>query len=361
MITVVIYLFALLTTPTDKIICDLWTRAITKDNFFEACGTLQLEGYKVQVYDLGMKLLCTRPGTALNNIAKECNLNGPLDEYILRITQPLGKSLLCIIESTHADKPRTEEIAAQCPEAKTGQYLIEFAGIKSNDEMQSFSCPARDLTIGNGLYEQVSSANELHTEEELTWLAGKLIWNGYVNTSSCNGSGLTRNLKAGPCGMLSARFMVTQWQNQFDIEIYQSAVANNVPAKLLKRMMMIESQFWPYYDAPAGEIGVMQVTDNGLDTFLRFDPAIDPDYFNRDDAAKFWSRSVTRDQLKCVNCNMEEAIAHIKNNMNMYARLLAAFHCRAVTINSALIGEIAWRQSVVDYNGSAEYLTRIEQ
>jgi hypothetical protein len=41
--------------------------------------------------------------------------------------------------------------------------------------------------------------------------------------------------------------------------------------------------------------------------------------------------------------------------------LIAAYQCRAVTINPALVGNDTWRQSVVDYNGSADYLGRIEQ
>jgi len=138
-----------------------------------------------------------------------------------------------------------------------------------------------------------------------------------------------------------------------------------VPAKLMKRMMRVESQYWPFYTAPAGEIGVMQVTDNGLDTLLRFDHEFDPFYFERDDLDQFWSRSITRNKLYCNACTMEEAIAKIKETMDIYARLLAAFHCRAVTINPALLapdaGDLAWRQAVVDYNGSADYLERIEQ
>jgi hypothetical protein len=105
----------------------------------------------------------------------------------------------------------------------------------------------------------------------------------------------------------------------------------------------------------------MQITDNGFDTLLRFDPALDADYLQRDDAGQFYARAAVRDSLVCVNCNMEYHTQKIKDNMNTYARLLAAYHCRAATINPALTGNDIWRQAVVDYNGSAEYLRRIEQ
>jgi hypothetical protein len=105
----------------------------------------------------------------------------------------------------------------------------------------------------------------------------------------------------------------------------------------------------------------MQLTDNGLDTLLRFDRVIDPEYLGRDALDQLWSRAVTREIFICRNCRMEETLQHIKNTMPYYARLLAAFHCRAVTVNPALTGADAWRQSVVDFNGSGEYLLKVEQ
>jgi hypothetical protein len=234
-------------------------------------------------------------------------------------------------------------------------------GLYKPKAQERFICPGRTITQGGGLYQQVSNADALYTDAPLNWLAGKLIWNGYV-TTDCGGSGLDPyTLAANPCGMRNAKPLVIHWQNQFNAEIFSAAISYNVPAKLLKRMMMIESQFWIYYQPPVGEVGVMQVTDNGLDTLLRFDPGIDPFYIARDDQQKQWSRSVTRREFICENCITQEAINHIKTSMPYYARLLAAYHCRAVVINPALTGEDAWRQSVVDYNGSAAYLERVEQ
>jgi hypothetical protein len=195
-------------------------------------------------------------------------------------------------------------------------------------------------------------------------LAGKLIWNGIVKPV-CNGSGLDPyTLGADACGLSSTRDYVIRWQNQYNGEIFDAATKYAVPARLLKRMMSLESQFWPLWESASGdgEIGVMQITDNGLDTLYRFDKSFDPFYWERSDAGKFYSRSITRDRLYCHGCNMEKLIEKTKQNISLYAQMLAAFQCRAVTLNPALNdgSHDAWRQAVVDYNGSAEYLAKIE-
>jgi hypothetical protein len=362
--TTILFVFALLTTPTDKYICTLWTRALTSENVIAACGVELLNGLRVDVYDLDNKFICSKDAIYMNDIAELqviCEMDKPLDAYILKLVKPSWSEIICFVRSESKDKPSADEVKEQCDWAPK-KYDVEYL----RDEVQepeppAFSCPARDLPVGFGLYNQSISATSLLTSEDLTWLAGQLIWNGHVRPQ-CENAGVNPNtMIATPCGMAAARDQVVKWQNQFDQDIYDAALANNVPAKLLKRMIRMESQFWPFYTAPTGENGVMQITDNGLDTLLRFDNRIDPNYFDRNDEQKLWSRSVTRDSLYCINCTLDKAVKKTKNNMSMYARLLAAFHCRAVTINPALTGDSAWQQAIVDYNGNADYLRRIEQ
>lgn len=367
----ILFLFALLSTPHDRIICTMWTRAITQDGMAAACGTLQLAGYRVDVYDLDMKLVCQRDATYLNDIDELmiiCDIPGnhQLDNYVLRLVEPGFTSLICSVTSTHEDLPTEQEVREQCPQGlinfKTGAYTIAWKHKIEPVKQTRFTCPARSLAVGLGLYQQVPGVDYLNTDDQLAWLGGKLIWTGQSKITNCPGNGLDPyTLAANPCGIGQAKSKIYTWQNQFNAEIYAASVAYTVPAKLLKRMMIIESQFWPYYSGDAYEIGIMQITDNGLDTLLRFDTAIDPNYLSRDDQNKQWSRGVTRALFQCHNCNLQEAVNHIKKTMPYYARLLAAFHCRAVTINPALTGNDAWRQAVVDYNGSGEYLERIER
>jgi hypothetical protein len=367
----ILFLFALLTTPHDKLICDMWTRAITTEGMTAACGTVQLAGYRVDLYDLDMQFICSRDAVYLNDIDElmsTCDIPEPhpLDDYVIRMVQPGWTELICTVKSTHEDLPTVDEVREQCPEGlvrfQSGAYTIAWKEQLPAEEEAQFTCPTRSMQMGTGLYEQVPAPEFLMTDDPLAWLAGKLIWTGQVKVTNCPGSGLDSwTLAANPCGMSQAKSRAYQWQNQFNAEIYSAAISYNVPAKLLKRMMSIESQFWPYYSGDANEIGIMQITDNGLDTLLRFDTSIDPTYLSRDDLNKGWSRGVTRSIFQCHNCNLQEAVDHIKSTMPYYARLLAAYHCRAVTINPALTGNDAWRQAVVDYNGSGEYLERIER
>lgn len=358
--TTLIFLFALLTMRPDSIVCDLWTRALTTEAFAAACpANLPLEGLRVDVIDVEtLEIVCTRPAQSLRVILEDCSLPGPLDAYVLRIVKPAYEDLACMVESINADSPSAEEIAAQCP--GISGYTVRAAGSRPA-ESEAFACPVRHLQTGFGLYEQALGAGDLVTYDELLMLAGQLIWFGHIDVSTCaGGPSVTPEKTATPCGYLSARDDVILWQNQFNQDIYNAALTYNVPAKLLKRMMMVESQFWPFFAGPAGETGIMQITDNGFDTLLRWDLGLDPEYLSRDDTEKAWSRNVTRETLTCNGCNLLEAIEQIKTDMPIYARLLAAYHCRAVTINPALTDADAWRQTVVNYNGVPEYLLRIE-
>lgn len=359
---ILIFLFAILSTPQDRIICDLWTRTLTQEAFDAACPISSPVGYRVDVYSLDMQLLCAKPAEQLPTIREDCGLNGALDQYRLRIVQPAYTTLLCMVESNRQETPGAEMIAEQCPGVGSS-YTVQYAGSRSAQDAAKFACPARSIPSGHGFYEQPFDVSGLATRDELPLLAGELIWNGHVKVTTCaGGSGVDLNRAATPCGYLSAQDAVIAWQNQFDAEIYDAALTYRVPARLLKRMMMIESQFWIFHDRGAdGEIGIMQITDNGLDTLLRWDREIDPVYLSRDDTRKAWSRNVTRQLFICHHCSFQEAIDHIKNTMPYYARLLAAFHCRAATLNPAHEGADQWRQTVVDYNGSGTYLLRIER
>lgn len=359
--TTLLFLFAILNTPQDRILCDLWTRALTQPEFDAACPVSALTGLRVDVYSLDMSLVCSKPAESLPRIQQDCNLNAALDQYILRLVKPAQSDLLCMVESESEEQPSHAEIAAQCP-ALPSEYVVKFAGSREVQPEAEFSCPARTLTPGFGLYEQALASDDLFTRNELPLLAGKLIWFGFVDVITCEGgSGVTIDHVATPCGYLSAYDDVIAWQNQYNNAIYSAALTHGVPARLLKRLMMIESQFWPFYDkGAAGEIGIMQITDNGMDTLLRWDQAIDPEYLSRNIDAQAWSRNITRQLFHCPYCSLAEATEKIKINMPYYARLLAAYHCRAVTLNPALVGADEWRQTVLDFNGSVEYLLKVE-
>jgi hypothetical protein len=71
--------------------------------------------------------------------------------------------------------------------------------------------------------------------------------------------------------MEAGREAVTSWQNQFDGIILNVAKDTGVPAHLLKNLFAIESQFWPGRSL-RDDIGLGQLTENGADTALLWNP-----------------------------------------------------------------------------------------
>ena len=125
-------------------------------------------------------------------------------------------------------------------------------------------------------------------------------------------------------------------------------------------MMGIESQYWPLYVGAAGEVSMMQVSEMGADVLLRYDPGLAPDYTGQPEPSQFWRRLELRNAFDCHLCGIDKALRHTSDMIPMYARLLAAYRCRAVAINAALGGVPAWQQAVIDYNGNPDYLRRLE-
>lgn len=106
------------------------------------------------------------------------------------------------------------------------------------------------------------------------YLAGRLIATGLVDASSCYNGGLLYIGYSTICGLDVAWPLVIEYQNRMDPEIDQAAQAAGIPGQLLKRLIAIESQFWPDQHinwGAAGEAGLGQLTHNGVDTLLLWD------------------------------------------------------------------------------------------
>ena len=121
------------------------------------------------------------------------------------------------------------------------------------------------------------TAPELASDVPYSYLAGNLISNGFVDASSCPDDGLTLGGAANTCGMEAARGMVTEWQNRFDALIINVSSDTGVPANLLKNLFSLESQFWPGTFREGEDVGFGQLTDNGADTTLLWNP----DFYNQ--------------------------------------------------------------------------------
>jgi hypothetical protein len=111
----------------------------------------------------------------------------------------------------------------------------------------------------------------LGTDIPYNYLAAQLIRAGGVDVSACPDGGLLPEGGASNCGMDAARPAVTAWQNQFDGIILSVAKDTGVPARLLKNLFAIESQFWPGRSLK-NDIGLGQLTERGADTTLLWNP-----------------------------------------------------------------------------------------
>ena len=105
------------------------------------------------------------------------------------------------------------------------------------------------------------------------YLAGHLIIQGAVDVSSCSDGGLLPSGAASPCGLEAAHPAVQEWQNQFDDLIFNAAQDTGIPAQLLKNLFSRESQFWPGIVTSIPEVGLGQLTGNGADTALLWNPS----------------------------------------------------------------------------------------
>lgn len=115
-------------------------------------------------------------------------------------------------------------------------------------------------------------SSDLKSDLSYYYLAGSLITYGISDASGCLDGGLQAPNIASACGVEAARPQLLEWQNRFDEEILQAASDTGVPARLLKNVFSRESQIWPGIFKTYREAGLGQLTDNGADTILLWNP-----------------------------------------------------------------------------------------
>ena len=113
-----------------------------------------------------------------------------------------------------------------------------------------------------------ASPEELATSRRYDLLAGKLLYTGIVDGSTCPSYGLNPDGSPNGCGIELTQNAVNTWQNQYDPWIATQSARNGVPARVVKAVVAVESQFWPGSDWGKGEIGLGQMTEFGADLLL---------------------------------------------------------------------------------------------
>ena len=215
----------------------------------------------------------------------------------------------------------------------------------------------------------------LATEQPYAYLAGRLIAQGIVNGSSCPGGGLLSNGYADNCGVDLAMPEVITWQNRFNDQIMQVARDTKVPAQLLKNLFAQESQFWPGEFKQPKEFGLGQITDNGADSLLLWNPS----FFNQfcplvldesqceagylkldaDTQAILRGALATSASADCVNCEFGIDLTSVNTSIILVAHTLLA-NCDQVAqivfnATGMMAGEVTsyeelWKFTIADYH-----------
>jgi hypothetical protein len=215
----------------------------------------------------------------------------------------------------------------------------------------------------------------LATDQPYSYLAGRLIAAGVVDASSCPGGGLLTNGYADNCGMELALPEVIIWQNQFDDQISQVAMDTKVPAQLLKNLFAQESQFWPGVYRQPQEFGLGQITDNGADALLIWNPSFfnqfcplvlsedqcNQGYLKLDANTQAILRGalVSSADVDCADCEYGIDLTGIDESINLVAHTVLA-DCEQVAqivynATGQIAGEITsyeelWKFTIADYH-----------
>jgi hypothetical protein len=216
---------------------------------------------------------------------------------------------------------------------------------------------------------------DLYTNEPLYFLAGVLIENGEVDASDCKDGGLSSPGVASGCGLQVAQEKLVTWQNQFDTEILQVAKNTGVPAQLMKNIFYRESQFWPGIYQSFKEAGLGQLTANGAETTLLWNPdffnQFCPLVFQKDICNMGWPKLspehqqllegalVNKVNAACPNCPAGIDLTRARFSINVFAESLRA-NCEQAgqTVYNAThqpAGSVAryqdlWMFTLINYN-----------
>jgi hypothetical protein len=209
-----------------------------------------------------------------------------------------------------------------------------------------------------------------------------LIQSGQVDASLCPDQGLNRNLIANACGVQEAYTEVVDWQNSFNVEIMDAARESGVPAQLLKNVFSRESQFWPGIYKNYREAGFGQLTENGADTVLLWNPSFFHQFcplvlsqercdlgfgnISKDEQAMLRGALVTKVNSTCPDCPVGIDLSQANFSVRIFAEGLIA-NCEQVGMiirntTSRDPGQVSnfedlWRFTLVNYNAGSGCLS----
>lgn len=218
-------------------------------------------------------------------------------------------------------------------------------------------------------------AEDLYSTVSFYYLAGMLISSGEVDASVCPNDGMETELTANSCGVQVAYEQVVEWQNYFDQQIFDSANDTGVPAQLLKNVFSRESQLWPGIYSTYREAGFGQLTENGADTVLLWNPSFFSQFcplvlgqdrcdlgfgnLNDDEHAMLRGALVRKVDSTCPECAVGIDMSQANFSVHIFAEGMLA-NCEQVgriirNVSSKDPGQVSsfddlWRFTLVNYN-----------
>ncbi len=218
-------------------------------------------------------------------------------------------------------------------------------------------------------------ASELSSDIPYSYLSANLILQGAVDASACPDGGLIPGGGANQCGQEAARSAAEAWQNQFDDLIMRASSDTGVPAQLLKNLFARESQFWPGVFKEVSDIGLGQLTENGADTTLLWNPSFYAQYcplvlsaqacadgylhLSQQNQALLRAALVSSVNATCNNCALGIDLSRADFSIGVFAHTLLATCEQAGQVIYNTVrqspGAVAsyedlWKFTLVDYN-----------
>lgn len=223
----------------------------------------------------------------------------------------------------------------------------------------------------------------LNSNIPYAYLAENLIKQGIVDVSTCPNGGLNSDGSINACGTEAAGNSVEKWQNRFDELIHQVAIKRDVPGQLLKNLFSRESQFWPGIFRNGSDIGLGQMTENGADTTLLWNPIFYRQFcplvltnktcsssgysnLNKEDQKLLRNSLVNSVDARCNDCPLGIDLSRADFSVGIFAQTLLANCEQSGKVIENITGlkpgflldyETMWKLTLVNYNAGSGCLS----
>lgn len=233
-----------------------------------------------------------------------------------------------------------------------------------------------------------ASSDGLNSNIPYAYLAENLIKQGLVDVTHCPNNALNPDGSVNDCGSSAAEPAVLTWQNRFDTLIFEVSGKKDVPGQLLKNLFSRESQFWPGVFRTGSDIGLGQMTENGADTALLWNPIFyaqfcplvldnsrcaEHGYANLDEEDQNLLRAalVNSVDARCADCPLGLDLSRADFSVGIFAQSLLANCEQAGKVIENITDEkpginldyeTMWKLTLVNYNaGSGCLFNAVDQ